>query len=348
MFLNRLNAAAAGPVTQSGSLSATMSVITSNLLYDIRVDFQTAAYYYGTTDFAWKYSSSWESIPSQRMFARHDVIANAGFSIASPKAVQSGTTFGPASFLLAPDVTCASQSLVNGAGISVATAGASALFSITSRDQYGNDRALNEDLWTVVMDGPSLVHFTVYPDTRPLSLSTYSAAAYSSLTGVGRYSVQYTLTAAGSYRVSVFRNLNTGLLAEAYDNSGMRGLPTHTCLDSSVDYDWGTGAIAPSCAEKPSEFATEFASIRWSGFVLLDVSETVTFFVNTAMSSAGIDGARLWVEGELMVDTTGSSGMESGSFQASAAASLYSVLLEFKATTGDSVFIIFCAGLTIF
>jgi hypothetical protein len=338
IFLNRLGAAAAGPSSQSGSLSATMSVITSNLLYDIRVDFSSGAAYSGTIDFAWKYSSSWESVPTQRVFARNDVIANAGFSTESPKAVPSGTTFGPASILVAPGATCASQSLVNGLGISVATAGSSAVFSITSRDEYGNDRALNEDLWTVIMDGPSLVHFSVYPDTRPLSSSTYAAASYSSLIGVGRYSVPYSLTAAGNYRVSVFRNSNSGLLVEAYDNSGMRGLPTFSCLDSDVDYDWGSGAITPSCAQQPSDFASDFASLRWTGFVLLDASETVTFFVETAPSSAGIDGARLWVDDLLMVDTSSSNVIESGTFKASASASLYSVLLEYKATTGSIVF----------
>jgi hypothetical protein len=76
----------------------------------------------------------------------------------------------------------------------------------------------------------------------------------------------------------------------------MRLAPTFSCSDKSVDYEWRSGAISPSCAENPSDFASDFVSMRWSGFVLLDVVETVTFFVETA-KSAGIDGARLWVGG---------------------------------------------------
>lgn len=350
IFLNRLNTAAAGPVSQSGSLSATVFITSANSIYDIRVDFQAGSSYSGTHDFAWKYSSSWESIPSQRIFARRDIIANAGFSAAGPKAVASGTAFGPASILLAPGATCASQSLVNGVGVSLATAGTSAVFSLTSRDEYGNDRALSEDIWTVIMDGASRVHFTVYPDTRPLSSSTYTAAQYSALTGTGRYSVSYTLTASGTYEVSVFRNLKSGLIAEVYGNSAMRLPLSLSCLDSDVDYAWGLGAIAPSCAEKESEVASDFVSIRWTGFVLLDVVETVTFFVETAPAAEGIDGAKLWIEGILIVDTTISNEIQSGTIFASAAASLYSVLLEFRASTGTCTHVpcAICLRVTLF
>jgi hypothetical protein len=62
--------------------------------------------------------------------------------------------------MLMPAATSTSQSLVGGAGISLATAGISAVFSVTSRDEYGNDRALNEDIWAVIMDGPSRMYRT--------------------------------------------------------------------------------------------------------------------------------------------------------------------------------------------
>ena len=337
IFLNHLVTAAIGPVSQASSLSATVYIASPNSLHDIRVDFSNSAgstAYAGNVQFAWKYSASWESVPTNRMFARRDVIANAGFSAAGPKAIASGATYGPASIFLFPAATCAPQSLVNGAGISLATAGTAAVFSVTSRDEYGNDRALNEDIWSVIVDGPSRLHFTVYPDTRPLSSNTYAAAAYSSLSGRGRYRIQYTLTAGGNYQVSVFRNLDSGLNVEVYGNSGLRLSPIFAGLDLSVDYDWGIGAIAPASAANPSEFAADFVSMRWTGFVLLDVAETVTFFVDTAPATAGLNGARLWVEGFLMVDTLSTGGNISGTFQASAAASLYSIMLEFRATTG--------------
>jgi len=74
-------------------------------------------------------------------------------------------------------------------------------------------------------------------------------------------------------------------------------------------------------------------SIRWTGFVLSDVVETVTFCRNCP-AAEGIDGAKLSIRGNLIVDTTISNEIQSGTIFASAAASLYSVVLEFRASTG--------------
>jgi hypothetical protein len=182
-------------------------------------------------------------------------------------------------------------------------------------------------------------YFTAFPDTRTSAPSTYAAASYSSLTGAGRYSVPYTVTAAGTYQVSVFQNLKSGLLVEVFSNSGFRSAPTFSCLDADVNYEWRQQAIAPSCAENAADFATDFVSIRWTGFVLLDVVETVTFFVETASAAEGIDGARLWVGGIMLVDSTVADEIRSGTFNV-AASSMYSVLLEYKATTGKFLFFI--------
>ncbi len=135
--------AAAGPSSRSGSLSATVAIPLSNAFYDIRIDFSTSATFTGVHDFAWKDASSWESVPTNRMFALHNDIANAGFSTAGPKAVLSGTTYGPASVLLSPAATCADQNILNGLGISVVTTGSPAVFSVTSRDAYGNAQRSN-------------------------------------------------------------------------------------------------------------------------------------------------------------------------------------------------------------
>jgi hypothetical protein len=337
IFLNRLLTATAGPSSQASSLSASVFISTSNMLYDVRVDFSNSAAYTGSISFSWKYLSSWETIPSQRLFARHDVVSSAGFSNSGPKALPSGHPFGAASVMVSPGATCAAQSLVNGKGISLVTAGVAAMFTLTSRDSCGNDRALNEDIWTVVMSNPSPKHFTAYPDNRLLSSQTYAASSYSSLTGLGRYNVPFTLTAAGNYQVAIFRSVSAGLVVEAFSNSGLRLIPFFTGLDSSVDYNWGGGPIVPACAQSISDFASDFVSLRWTGFVLLDTVEDVTFFVDTSPPNEGVDGAKLWIEGVLLVDTMSSDGAEYGVLSVSAADSLYSVVLEYRATTGHFV-----------
>jgi hypothetical protein len=79
-----------------------------------------------------------------------------------------------------------------------------------------------------------------------------------------------------------------GLLAEYFNNSDFTA-SAFTRIESYVDYNWGTGS--PDPAINPGSY-----SVRWVGKVKAKYSETYTF---TTVSD---DGARLWVNGKLLVD----------------------------------------------
>jgi hypothetical protein len=68
------------------------------------------------------------------------------------------------------------------------------------------------------------------------------------------------------------------------------GNPTLTRLDSSVNFDWGTGSPDPA-------ISADYFTARWAGQVQALGTETYTF---TTVSD---DGARLWVNGQLVVDS---------------------------------------------
>ena len=73
-----------------------------------------------------------------------------------------------------------------------------------------------------------------------------------------------------------------GLRGEYFDNIDL----TNSKLvraDPTVDFDWGAGS--PDASIQPDTF-----SVRWTGWVLPEFSETYTFFTNTD------DGVRLWVD----------------------------------------------------
>lgn len=80
----------------------------------------------------------------------------------------------------------------------------------------------------------------------------------------------------------------TGLNGEYYDaiNFTQRKL---TRTDATINFDWGTGS--PNAAIGPDTF-----SVRWTGQVQPQFSETYTFYTRTD------DGVRLWVNGVLVVD----------------------------------------------
>jgi beta-glucanase (GH16 family) len=80
----------------------------------------------------------------------------------------------------------------------------------------------------------------------------------------------------------------TGLAGEYFDNADLTNLKV-TRVDATVNFNWGTGSPDPSIG--PDTF-----SVRWSGTVTPLFSETYTFFTKTD------DGARLWVNGQQLVN----------------------------------------------
>jgi hypothetical protein len=73
-----------------------------------------------------------------------------------------------------------------------------------------------------------------------------------------------------------------------YDNQDLTNLKL-TRIDSTVNFNWGNGAPDPAVA-------SDTFSVRWTGSVLADAAETYTFYTITN------DGARLWVDGQLIID----------------------------------------------
>jgi hypothetical protein len=79
-----------------------------------------------------------------------------------------------------------------------------------------------------------------------------------------------------------------GLRATYFNSPNFRGKSV-TRIDSSVDFNWGTGTPMAG-------IAAETFSIRWTGQVLADVSGTYTFRTNSD------DRVRLWVNGQLLIN----------------------------------------------
>lgn len=96
---------------------------------------------------------------------------------------------------------------------------------------------------------------------------------------------------SGSHQITVTVDNSgptTGLLAQYYDNMDLTNLKL-TRVDPTVDFDWVGGSPDPT-------IGADTFSIRWSGQVQPQFSETYTFYTRTD------DGVRLWVNNALIVD----------------------------------------------
>src|SRR5205085_7478061 len=80
----------------------------------------------------------------------------------------------------------------------------------------------------------------------------------------------------------------TGLAAEYYDNMDFTGAK-FVRTDPAINFDFGYGSPDPS-------FDPDFFSVRWTGKVQPEFSETYTFY------TLSDDGVRLWVDGKLIID----------------------------------------------
>jgi len=99
--------------------------------------------------------------------------------------------------------------------------------------------------------------------------------------------------ASATFLSSLSVGRGTGLLGSYYSkqfsSNAFVGSPTLVRTDAVVNFNWGTGSPDPS-------ISTDYFTVRWIGMVQPQFNETYTFYTMTD------DGARLWVNNQLLVD----------------------------------------------
>jgi len=81
---------------------------------------------------------------------------------------------------------------------------------------------------------------------------------------------------------------SNGLTGTYYDNADFTGF-SFSRIDPTIDFNWTNGSPDPS-------IGNDTFSVRWVGKVLVDNTQTYTFFAKTS------DGVRLWVNNQLLID----------------------------------------------
>ena len=115
----------------------------------------------------------------------------------------------------------------------------------------------------------------------------------------------------------------TGLAATYFDNLDFTG-STEVRTEPRIDFDYGNGPPSPNLG------ADQFA-VRWSGQVLVDRTETYTFYTQTD------DGARLWVNGvRLINDWTDHGIVENRGSIALVAGRKYDLVMEYYDNGGGA------------
>lgn len=115
-----------------------------------------------------------------------------------------------------------------------------------------------------------------------------------------------------------------GLRGDYYNNPNLAGYYTFTRTDTSVNFEWGSSG--PSALINPKTF-----SVRWTGRVLPTHTGKYSFYTQSD------EGARLWVNGQLLIDNWKKAEREaSGNIQLTAGVK-YTIVMEFYEKKGNAV-----------
>ena len=117
-----------------------------------------------------------------------------------------------------------------------------------------------------------------------------------------------------------------GLRGEYFDTADLNSAELKTIrTDSTVNFNWGAASPTGTAIT-----AADTWSARWSGFVTPLYTQTYTFYTNTD------DGARLWVNGKLIIDQWTNTGAEQNGTIALTAGQRTAIRLEYFQSTGTA------------
>ena len=127
-------------------------------------------------------------------------------------------------FTVEPAPTCAARSTVEGPGLSSATAGIAAGFTIQAVDEYDNDRGIGDDLYVV-----RAVPFNTWDEMEPFEVARTTKEClrcpqtiFGSVKDLedSTYEAEFTGTKRGHYKVLTSLALSGGLFATYYAGAG--------------------------------------------------------------------------------------------------------------------------------
>jgi len=187
-----------------------------------------------------------------------------------------------------PALTASAACIAFGQGLSDATAGVEARFSVRARDVFGNLRLVpGEDDWLVRLVAPPPQ--SSFED----EVVHVAAAVFADVNLPSDYHVTYTATVAAEYSLSVERVKAGGLMAKHYNNAHLLGDFAELTVSENIDLNWPSAV--PSANQETSDYHT-WVSVRFAGFFKAQYTGTYTFFADAAEQ----DSVRLSVSGNLL------------------------------------------------
>ena len=133
-------------------------------------------------------------------------------------------------------------------------------------------------------------------------------------------------TTSGDYKLDVYHLIPGGLKGYYFTDSFLDDSRLDMVrIDASLNFTWGSGPV--------TRFARDYLSVRWEGYVRPMHSETYSFWLDVD------DHARLWIDGNLLIDWWTLPGAPSSMLHAEYkinALETYEIVLEYRDILGNA------------
>jgi len=197
---------------------------------------------------------------------------------------------------------------------------------VTFRSEVGNIPMMMIDTRLLTgSDARGTVSEYVAGDGASLTGSTPFVRVAEKTAGLPSYTAMYSPNATGSYTLAVRQLTKGGLSGSYFDNQWLLGNPSIERIDPAINFDWGTGAI--------TKYGRDFVSARWHGKLVPPTTELYTLYLSAD------DGARLWIDHELIIDTWESNSFVSGASRAfvnMTGGNFHDIRIEYKEEVGKA------------
>ena len=210
----------------------------------------------------------------------------------------------PFELFLQPSLVSWRDSSAQGSGLSFATAGLSAHFTVVARDEYYNLR--NDWRDQVVSFSNNLEPASPTDSRSDHGISWHGSVSASVVPGT--YHVSYMVTRAGLTRVAASLVATGGLMATYYDammTAGFESQPVMARMVQQASEGSAGGAVARGGPLRAHSVTGAGYTVRWAGLFRPQFADLYTFqtrSLNVSMDSQPTERMKLWVDNQLIID----------------------------------------------